>query len=97
MVIFQSPKKIRIQILKILKDEEIHTKEEIKIKLTKHFKLTVAQQKRTDPKSGRNTWDQRVRWEISWLRKHDLLKNVRLGTFYITKAGLATLELCCIK
>ena len=47
MAIFQSPKKIRIQILKILKDKEIHTKEEIKIKLTKHFKLTVAQQKRT--------------------------------------------------
>ena len=97
MAIFQSPKKIRIQILKILKDKEIHTKEEIKIKLTKHFKLTVAQQKRTDPKSGRNAWDQRVRWEIAWLRKHDLLKNVRLGTFYITKAGLAVVELCCIK
>ena len=93
MTNFPNQKKIRIEILKILKDNEIHTKEEVHSKLMKHFKLSKTQLAKKDPGSQRNSWDQRIRWELSWLRKNGLLKNVRLANFYITKQGLAALEL----
>ena len=35
-----------------------------------------------------------VKWELVWLRKRGLIKNVRLGHFHITELGKEVLALC---
>ena len=85
---------MRIQILRILKDGRIWEVNELYDALAKHFKLKMSEYTRKDPNSKRNSWDKRVTWEISWLRKRGLIKNVRLGHFHITALGKDILELC---
>ena len=85
---------LRIQILQILKDGKTWEKNEVLSVLAKHFKLKMSEYTRKDPKSKRNSWDQRVKWELSWLRKRGLIKNVRLGHFHITGLGKDILGLC---
>ena len=85
---------IRMQILRILKDSQTREKNEVLDILAKHFKLKMSEYTRKDPNSKRNSWDKRVTWEISWLRKRGLIKNVRLGHFHITALGKDILELC---
>ena len=85
---------IRMQILRTLKDGQTREKNEVLDILAKHFKLKMSEYTRKDPKSKRNSWDQRVKWELSWLRKRGLIKNVRLGHFHITALGKDILELC---
>lgn len=95
MTIFPvTTKKMRIQILKKLKDGKVWEKNEMLSHLAKLNKLTMSQYSRKDPKSGRNSWDQRVKWELTWLRKRELIKNVRLGHFKITRYGKNALDLC---
>ena len=88
------PPQIRIQILRILKDGKTREKNEVLSILAKHFKLKMSEYTRKDPNSKRNSWDKRVTWELSWLRKRGLIKNVRLGHFHITALGKDILELC---
>ena len=85
---------IRMQILRILKDGQTREKNEVLDILAKHFKLKMSEYTRKDPNSKRNSWDKRVTWELSWLRKRGLIKNVRLGHFHITALGKDILELC---
>ena len=89
-----NPHQIRIQILRILKDGKTREKNEVLSILAKHFKLKMSEYTRKDPNSKRNSWDKRVTWELSWLRKRGLIKNVRLGHFHITALGKDILELC---
>ena len=89
-----NPRQIRTQILRILKDGRIWEVNELYDVLAKHFKLKMSEYTRKDPNSKRNSWDKRVTWEISWLRKRGLIKNVRLGHFHITALGKDILELC---
>ena len=85
---------IRMQILQILKDSQTREKNEVLDILAKHFKLKMSEYTRKDPNSKRNSWDKRVTWELSWLRKRGLIKNVRLGHFHITGLGKDILGLC---
>ena len=85
---------MRIQILRILKDGRIWEVNELYDVLAKHFKLKMSEYTRKDPKSKRNSWDQRVKWNLTWLRGRGLIKNVRLGHFHITALGKDILELC---
>ena len=87
-------RQIRIQILRILKDGKTREKNEVLDILAKHFKLKMSEYTRKDPSSKRNSWDKRVTWELSWLRKRGLIKNVRLGHFHITGLGKEVLALC---
>jgi restriction system protein len=89
-----NPRQIRTQILRILKDGKTREKNEVLSILAKHFKLKMSEYTRKDPNSKRNSWDKRVTWELSWLRKRGLIKNVRLGHFHITALGKDILELC---
>ena len=89
-----NPRQIRTQILRILKDGKTREKNEVLSILAKHFKLKMSEYTRKDLNSKRNSWDKRVTWEISWLRKRGLIKNVRLGHFHITALGKDILELC---
>ena len=89
-----NPHQIRIQILRILKDGKTREKNEVLDILAKHFKLKMSEYTRKDPNSKRNSWDKRVTWEISWLRKRGFIKNVRLGHFHITPCGRNALDLC---
>ena len=86
--------KMRIQILRILKDGKTWEKNEVLSVLAKHFKLKMSEYTRKDPSSKRNSWDQRVKCELSWLRKRGFIKNVRLGHFHITPCGRNALDLC---
>ena len=88
------PPQIRIQILRILKDGKTREKNEVLSVLAKHFKLKMSEYTRKDPSSKRNSWDQRVKWELSWLRKRSFIKNVRAGHFHITPCGRNALDLC---
>ena len=85
---------LRIQIIKKLKSGKVMEKSEILDYLAKLNKLTMSQYSRKDPTSKRNSWDQRVKWELSWLRKRGFIKNVRLGHFHITPCGRNALDLC---
>ena len=85
---------LRIQILKKLKSGKVMEKSEMLDYLAKLNKLTMSQYSRKDPTSKRNSWDQRVKWELSWLRKRGFIKNVRLGHFHITPCGRNALDLC---
>ena len=89
-----NPRQIRIQILRILKDGKTWEKNEVLSVLAKHFKLKMSEYTRKDPNSKRNSWDKRVTWEISWLRKRGFIKNIRLGHFHITPCGRNALDLC---
>ena len=89
-----NPRQIRTQILRILKDGKTREKNEVLDILAKHFKLKMSEYTRKDPNSKRNSWDKRVTWELSWLRKRGLIKNVRLGHFHITPCGRNALDLC---
>ena len=62
--------------------------------LAKLNKLTMSQYSRKDLVSKRNSWDNRVKWELSWVRKRGFIKNVRLGHFGITPCGRNALDLC---
>ena len=85
---------LRIQILKKLKNGKVMEKSEMLDYLAKLNKLTMTQYSRKDPSSKRNSWDQRVKWELSWLRKRGFIKNARLGHFSITPCGRNALDLC---
>ena len=85
---------LRIQILKKLKNGKVMEKSEMVDYLAKHNKLTMSQYSRKDLVSKRNSWDNRVKWELSWVRKRGFIKNVRLGHFSITPCGRNALDLC---
>ena len=85
---------MRIRILRILKDGRIWEVNELYDALAKHFKLKMSEYTRKDPNSKRNSWDKRVTWELSWLRKRSFIKNIRLGHFHITPCGRNALDLC---
>lgn len=93
MGIFPSAVKIRIAILKKLKNDQTREKNEMLKILAKHFGLSLPQFAMKNP-DGRNKWDHRVRWELSWLRKRNLIKNTQLGHFRITSLGKDILQLC---
>ena len=80
---------IQVQILRIIKDGKIHTKDEVVEKLAKYFQLTKEQKlKKNKDEQKRNTWNKKVIVEISYLRKNELLKNpVVLAKFSITPKG----------
>jgi len=85
---------LQLTILRKLKNGKILEKNELVSILAKEFKLTVSQKLRKDPISKKNSWDGRVRWELSWLRTRGLIKNVRLGHFHITPLGKDIIRLC---
>ena len=85
---------LRIQILKKLKSGKVMEKSEMLDYLAKHNKLTMTQFSRKDPSTKRTSWDTRVTWELSWVRKRGFIKNVRLGHFHITPCGRNALDLC---
>ena len=64
---------LRIQILKKLKNGKVMEKSEMLDYLAKLNKLTMSQYSRKDPTSKRNSWDQRVKWELSWVRKRGFI------------------------
>ena len=82
---------LRIQILKKLKNGKVMEKSEMLDYLAKLNKLTMSQYSRKDPGSKRNSWDQRVKWELSWLRKRDFIKkniNCTIDYLYFTLTGI---------
>ena len=85
---------LRIQILKKLKNGKVMEKSEMVDYLAKLNKLTMSQYSRKDLVSKRNSWDNRVKWELSWVRKRGFIKNIRLGHFHITPCGRNALDLC---
>ena len=89
MAAFPTGPQIRVQILEIIKDSKIHTKDEVVEKSAKHFKLTKEQKlKKNKDEQKRNTWNKKVIVEISYLRKNEFLKNpVVLAKFSITPKG----------
>ena len=77
---------IQVQILRIIKDGKIHTKDEVVEKLAKYFQLTKEQKLKKIKK--RNAWNKKVIAEISNLRINGYLKNpVLLAKFRITSKG----------
>lgn len=89
MAAFPTGPQIRVQILEIIKDSKIHTKDEVVEKSAKHFKLTKEQKlKKNKDEQKRNTWNKKVIVEISYLRKNGFLKNpVVKAKFSITPKG----------
>ena len=79
---------IQLQILKILKDGKVHTKNEVVEKIAKHFKINIkSTNSRIDP------FAKKVISEISVVRKNEWLKNPpQKERFAITPAGKAIVD-----
>ena len=85
-------KNIRRLILQILTEsrEPIKKKEIVK-KIGELVELTPHHLELT-PKKKRPRWEARVRWEISKMKREDLIKTVEKGLYIITEKGRKELE-----
>lgn len=80
-----TPIQIQSMILKILKDEKIHTKNEVVEKIANHFDIQINSTNSRTDEFAKNVINQ-----ISVLRKNEWLENPpQKGKFAITKAGKA--------
>ena len=79
---------IQLEILKILKDGEIHTKNEVVEKVAKHFRIKIS-----STNSRIDVFAKKVIGQIHIVRKNEWLKNPpQKERFAITKAGKAVVE-----
>ena len=79
---------IQLEILKILKDGKIHTKDEVVEKIAKHFGKKIS-----STNSRNDVFAKDVVRQISVIRKNEWLKNPpQKERFAITKAGKAIVE-----
>ena len=80
-----TPTQIQLEILKVLKDGKIHTKDEVVETLAKKFKITI-----TSTVGRKDKFAHSVINQISVLRKNEWLKNPpQKERFAITTAGKA--------
>lgn len=83
-----TPLQIQGMILKILKDEKIHTKNEVVEKIANHFNIKI-----NSTNSRTDEFAKNVIRQISVLRRNEWLENPpQKGKFEITKAGKAVTE-----
>jgi restriction system protein len=82
---------IMLPLLKFAEDKKEHSLREAISYLAKKFKLTEDEQKELLPSGKQSTFDNRVGWARTYLKKAGLLNSSRRSYFIITQRGLQLL------
>jgi restriction system protein len=83
---------IMLPLLKYAGDEEEHSLREAIEALAENFNLTDEEKRQLLPSGQQATFDNRVGWARTYLKKARLLKYTRRGHFRITERGKSVLE-----
>jgi restriction system protein len=78
---------IMLPLLKLLGDGKVHSKSELVLKLSDHFKLTPSERRQLLSSGKEEIFNNRVGWARTYLKKAGLLKPVSWGTMQITDKG----------
>ncbi|MBD2365382.1 restriction endonuclease [Anabaena minutissima FACHB-250] len=79
---------IMLPLLKFTIDQKEHSLREAIEALADHFQLTEAQRKELLPSGRQPTFDNRIGWARTYLKKAGLIKSTKRGYFQITNRGL---------
>jgi restriction system protein len=83
---------IMLPLLKFAGDRKEHSLREVIEALADEFNLTNEERKELLPSGRQATFDNRVGWARTYIKKAGLLKSTRRGYFQITERGLDVLE-----
>ncbi|HUW97132.1 MAG TPA: restriction endonuclease [Anaerolineae bacterium] len=81
-----------LPLLRLAKDGGEHTLREAIESLAEHFELKPAERRELLPSGRQSTFDNRVGWASTYLKKAGLLESTGRGRFRITSRGLEVLE-----
>ena len=81
-----------LPLLKLAGDRKEHSLREVIEALADELKLTDEERKELLPSGQQATFDNRVGWARTCMKKAGLLKSTRRGYFQITERGLDVLE-----
>ncbi|EGK08139.1 restriction endonuclease [Kroppenstedtia eburnea] len=84
---------LMLPFLKILADGQVHSLGEIKDRLAKEFKLTEEERKELLPSGRQRTFDNRVSWARTYMKKALLLENTGRAKYRITSRGREVLTM----
>ena len=79
---------IMLPLLKLISDKQEHKFRDIIEELAKQFKLTNDERKELLPSGQQPTFDNRVGWAKTYLKKAGLLDSPKRATIVITQRGL---------
>jgi restriction system protein len=83
---------IMLPLLRFAGDKREHSLREAIEALAAEFRLTEEEQKQLLPSGRQRTFDNRVGWARTYMKKADLLESPRRGYFRITPRGLQVLD-----
>lgn len=83
---------VMLPLLRFASDQKEHSLREAIEILGNHFELNEAERKELLPSGRQATFDNRVGWARTYMKKAGLLESPRRGRFKITSKGLEALE-----
>lgn len=83
---------VMLPLLRFAADQQEHSNREAIEALSQHFSLTEDERRELLPSGRQPTFDNRVTWAITYLRKAGLLEPTRRAHFRITSRGRAVLN-----
>jgi restriction system protein len=83
---------IMLPLMQIAADGQEHRNRDVTELLAQHFKFTDEERKALLPSGRQATFDNRVGWSATHLRKACLLERTGSGRFHITQRGLEVLQ-----
>jgi restriction system protein len=83
---------VMLPLLRVAEDEQEHSLREAIESLADHFELSDGERKELLPSGGQATFDNRVGWARTYMKKAGLLDSPRRGYFKITDRGLRALK-----
>src|SRR5919107_2509670 len=81
-----------LPLLRLAEDGQEHSAREAVEKLADHFGLSEHERKELLPSGSQATFDNRVGWARTYIKKAGLLESPRRGYFRITDRGLQALK-----
>ena len=78
---------VMLPLLRLAADEREHFVREAVEELAREFKLSEEERKELLPSGGQATFDNRVGWARTYMKKAGLLESPRRGYFRITRRG----------
>src|SRR5215210_8667092 len=83
---------VMLPLLRLAANGEEHSLRDAIEKLADHFHLSEEERKQLLPSGAQATFDNRVGWARTYMKKAGLLESPRRGYFRITDRGLQALE-----
>jgi restriction system protein len=83
---------VMLPLLRLAEDGQEHSAREAVEKLADHFGLSEDERKELLPSGAQATFDNRVGWARTYMKKAELLESTRRGYFKITHRGMQVLK-----